>query len=124
MVGVRFLGFISTVLLLVGSLLVGDAFHVVFVEGEATVTSERFVGPTVIGTIILLLGYRARAPVAEAYDLTRGDEKEPEPDPDAAPTRADDPEAEFDPEMSPIGDADLDRDRDDRSSDRSDDRDA
>ena len=111
MVSTRFLGFVSTVLLLVGALLVGDALHVTFVENTASVTSVRFIGPTVIGTIILLLGYRARAPVAEAYDLTRNDE-ESDRDPGTV-NRADDPESEFDPEMSPIGDADpSDRDRD------------
>lgn len=109
MVSVRFMGFLSTVLLLVGALTVGDALHVAFVEQSVAVTSLDFLGSVVVGTVILLLGYRARKPVAEAYDLTSGSDEEEETTPPAGPSeapRADDPEAEFDPEMSPLGDAD------------------
>jgi hypothetical protein len=114
MVSVRFLGLISTVLLLVGALLVGEAIHVTFVTGQVAVTSPSFFAPLVIGSVLLLLGYRARAPVAEAYDLTSdGDEEPSKPRPDAP--RADEAEDEFDPGMSPLGDAEP------RTTDRDDD---
>lgn len=111
MVSVRLLGFVSTVLLLVGALLVGDALHVVFVEQTASIASTQFLTGVVLGTVLLAAGYRARKPVAEAYDLTSGESEEPSQQPD--PPGGDDVESEFDPEMSPLGDADpTDRDRD------------
>lgn len=103
MVSVRLLGMLSTVLLLVGALLVGEALHVTFVTGAVSVTSTAFLGPLVLGSVLLLLGYRARAPVAAAYDLTSDSEETRQPKTDA--TRADDAEGDYDPELSPLGDA-------------------
>jgi hypothetical protein len=104
MVSVRLLGMVSTVLLLVGALLVGEALHVTFVQGQVSVTSVTFLGPLVLGSVLLLLGYRARAPVAQAYDLTSDSEESPSGPKTDAP-RADDAEDEYDPELSPLGDA-------------------
>ncbi len=104
MVSIRLLGTLSSVLLLVGALLVGEALHVGIVQGAAPLTSPPVVLPLVLGSVLLVLGYRTRAPVAEAYDLT-SDEDEPQTRDTDAP-RADDPEAEYDPELSPLGDAD------------------
>ena len=111
MVNLRALGFLSTLFLLVGALLVGNAFHVVFVEQAGTVTSVGFVSSMVIGGILLFLGYRARAPIADAYGLTSDDEDESEPAREPDTPSGDDTETEFDPELSPLGDADpTDRD--------------
>jgi hypothetical protein len=112
MVSVRFLGMASSTLLLVGALLVGEALHVTFVQGSVSITSGAFLGPLVLGSILLALGYRARAPVAEAYDLTSDSEESGGPKTDAP--RADDTEEEYDPELSPLGDAEPGEAREDR----------
>ncbi|QLG62917.1 hypothetical protein [Halorarum salinum] len=118
MVSTRFYGLISTVLLVVGALLVGQGFHLSLVTGEIALASPAFALHLVLGSVLIALGYRARRPVAEAYDLTSGDAGEGEasrrePDRgDGTPRSGED--AEFDPSMSPLGEAapgDAERER-------------
>lgn len=121
MVSTRFYGLISTVLLVVGALLVGQGFHLSLVTGEIALASPAFVLHLGLGSVLIALGYRARRPVAEAYDLTSddagGDEaarREPDRG-DGTPRSGED--AEFDPSLSPMGEAapgDAERERDGR----------
>ena len=109
MLSTRLLGLISTVLLVVGALLVGQALHVSLVEGSVPVTSTRVLILVALGSVLVVLGYAARRPVAESYGLTSDADDQPDPD---RPGVADDDgrpsaesEASFDPELSPLGDA-------------------
>ncbi|QZX99655.1 hypothetical protein [Halobaculum rubrum] len=120
MVSTRFLGVISTAMLVVGALSIGQALHLSVVTGEVGVTSTPVVVYGVAGVVALAIGYRARRPIAEEYGLTsdareRGEHERSRRDrdpssvdrPDAA-TDAEDPTgdgSEFDPAMSPLGDA-------------------
>lgn len=119
MISVRFLSMLSTVLLVVGALLVGEALHGGVVEGTYALTSPYVVVRVVLGGIFIALGYRFRAPVDE-YVTTpsdaadRSDRRADEsPDPDQS--------GEFDPEMSPLGGDGLEHvDTEDRDDGRGD----
>lgn len=130
MLSTRLLGLISTVLLVVGALLVGQALHVSLVEGSVPVTSTRVLILVALGSVLVVLGYAARRPVAESYGLTSDAEDQPDPDPDRPSVASEkdgrptaESEASFDPELSPLGDAapgdargdDADADRDGES---------
>lgn len=121
MVSTRFLGLLSTVFLVVGALAVGQALHLTVVTGQVTYSSPAFVLQFVVGLVCIALGYRARRPVAESYDLT-SDDRERERDGEAGrsggkssgATAAASESAEFDPAMSPLGGAapgDADREQ-------------
>lgn len=123
MVSTRLLGLVSTVLLVVGALLVGQGFHLSLVAGEIAVTSASFALHLVVGTVLIALGYRARGPVAEAYDLTSDESGGGDEHDTASSTRAADglsragEDAEFDPSVSPLGEGgpgDAERERADR----------
>lgn len=101
MVSTRLLGMVSTVLLVVGALAVGEALHRTVVTGQAPITSPAVVVYVVVGLAAIFLGYRARRPVSERYALAGDDESER--DHSAPGDRADG--EEFDPAMSPLGDA-------------------
>ncbi|QLG26441.1 hypothetical protein HUG10_02305 [Halorarum halophilum] len=109
----RLYGLLSTVLLVVGALAVGQALHLAVVTGQVSITSPAFVLTFVVGLVLVALGYRARRPVAEQYDLTsdeRGDHTDERPgSSDDGPTdtsaHGPDRETEFDPSMSPLGDS-------------------
>jgi len=125
MLSTRLLGLVSTVLLVVGALLVGQALHVSVVEGSVPVTSTRVLILVALGSVLVALGYAARRPVAESYGLTSDADDQGDADRDAVAGDADrssaaESEASFDPELSPLGDtapgdargdeADADRD--------------
>ncbi|WP_313690930.1 hypothetical protein [Halorarum halobium] len=118
----RFYGTVSTALLVVGALAVGQALHLTVVTGEVSYTSPAFVILSLLGLVLIVLGYRARRPVAEAWDLT-SDEGDGGTDGSGggssgeSSTASVTDEAEFDPSMSPLGeaapgDAERDRERD------------
>ena len=131
----RFYGLLSTVLLVVGALAVGQALHLTVVTGQVSYTSPAFVLQFGIGLVLVALGYRARRPVAERYDLTSDDrggdtgERASSSGDRATNASAHGPgeDAEFDPSMSPLGDSapgDAERGRVERGDDdhREDDR--
>lgn len=140
MVSTRFLGLVSTVLLVVGALAVGEALHRTVVTGEAPLTALPMLVYYGVGTAFILLGYRIRQPVGERYALGSDDDREPaeragrEPGgaersegggPPGSPGERPDGE-EFDPAMSPLGDAapgDARAHDDDATADGRDDRD-
>lgn len=125
MVSTRLLGVLSTALLVVGALSVGQALHLSVVTGEFGYTAFPVVLYGVVGVVAIALGYRARKPIAEEYALTsdareRGEhERRAERDRpgsatggagsagDAGSTGGAEPagESSFDPSMSPLGDA-------------------
>ena len=115
MLSTRLLGLLSTVLLVVGALLVGQALHVSLVEGSVPVTSTRVLILAALGSVLVVLGYAARGPVAESYGLTSDPDDQPDPDrpgvaADDAPPEdrrqsAVESEASFDPDLSPLGDS-------------------
>ena len=96
---------LSTVLLVVGALLVGEAIHGGIVQDTYALTSPYVVLRVVVGSIFIALGYRFKTPT-EDYVATpsekpsRSEEATDEsPDPDQT--------GDFDPEMSPLGDDGL-----------------
>jgi hypothetical protein len=115
MLSTRLLGLLSTVLLVVGALLVGQALHVSLVEGSVPVTSTRVLILVVLGSVLVALGYAARGPVAESYGLTSDADDRADPDRPGAPSDGDgrrsadgtpsEGEASFDPDLSPLGDS-------------------
>lgn len=110
MVSTRFLGLVSTVLLVVGALAVGEALHRSVVTGEASLASPLILVYLGVGVVAILVGYRVRRPVGERYALGSDDDREGTGTPDTTDTgrETDTPESgdgEFDPSMSPLGDA-------------------
>lgn len=100
---VQVLTVLSTVLLVVGAVLVGDAIHVGVVAGTAPVTSPAVVLRFVLGVVFLALGLRFRTP-PEEYVTTPSDVES------SRTTGDDDPDTgEFDPEVSPLGGDGLER---------------
>lgn len=100
-ISVRFLAMLSTVLLVVGALLVGEAIHGGVVQGTYDLTSPWVVLRVVLGSIFIALGYRFKTPTEE-YVATPSDgpdqsnrTTDQSPDPDQT--------GDFDPEMSPLG---------------------
>ncbi len=109
---------LSTVLLVVGALLVGEALHGGVVQGTYRLTSPYVVLRVILGSIFIALGYRFKTPAEEYVSTpsdqpTRSDREDDSPDPDQT--------GEFDPEMSPLGGDGLehvDGDRRDAGDDR------
>lgn len=95
MVSQRLRAALSTLLLVVGALLVGDALHGGVVTGQYGVTTPAFVLRILIGVPAIAGGYELRTPV-DQYVAMPSDE-----------TSTSDPETggstEFDPELSPVG---------------------
>ncbi len=96
---------LSTVLLVVGALLVGEAIHGGVVNGTYALTSPWVVLRVVVGGLFIALGYRFRTPTEEYVAMPSGESHRREgsgdesPDPDGTGDRTGD----FDPEMSPLG---------------------
>lgn len=123
MVSTRLLGVLSTALLVVGALSIGQALHLSVVTGRASPTSLPVVVYGVVGVVTIALGYRARKPVAEEYALTsdareRGERERRERErrasagPEGSSGIGAGPDSgaggdgtSFDPAMSPLGDA-------------------
>ncbi|WP_435128471.1 hypothetical protein [Halobaculum sp. D14] len=130
MVSTRLLSLLSTVCLVVGALLVGEALHISLVTGEVAVTSAPAVIQFVGGAALVLVGYRARRPVAERRGLLSDQADDDAQSGQAAASSTPEPsatdaagasgsaaaadESSFDPQLSPLGDAapgDAERDR-------------
>jgi hypothetical protein len=122
---------LSTLLLVVGALLVGEALHGGVVTGEFAVTSPYVVLRVLLGGVFIALGYRLRSPIEEYVEMPSGEpdrsggasddpsDADRSPDTDRSPNA--DQSGEFDPEMSPLGGDGLehvDADEDDRRGDR------
>jgi hypothetical protein len=110
MVSTRFLGVISTAMLVVGALSIGQALHLSVVTGELGLTATPVVVYGVAGVVAIAIGYRARKPVAESYALTsdareRGEHERRDRSSPVGEGEQDDSDAAFDPAMSPLGDA-------------------
>lgn len=104
---------VSTLLLVVGALLVGEAIHAGVVTGEYAVSSPYVVLRAVLGSVAIALGYRLQSPVEE-YVAMPSDEPDPsEASNDQSP--AAEQSGEFDAAVSPLGDDGLEHvDTDDR----------
>ncbi|UIO98461.1 hypothetical protein Hbl1158_07760 [Halobaculum sp. CBA1158] len=140
MVSTRLLGVISTSMLVVGALSIGQVFHLTIVTGEVSFTATPVVVYGVAGVIAIAIGYRARRPVAEEYALTsdareRGEHERERGRSPSSPSDSSTPSGEetddgsdtdgtddaFDPAMSPLGDAepgDAERERREGDADR------
>lgn len=119
MVSTRFLGVLSTSMLVVGALSIGQALHLSVVTGQVALTSTPVVVYGVAGVVAITIGYRARRPVAESYALTsdareRGEHEHPsgqstdragDAGNEGTAEGSSDGAASFDPAMSPLGDA-------------------
>ncbi|WP_435064025.1 hypothetical protein [Halobaculum sp. EA56] len=129
MVSTRLLGVVSTSMLVVGALSIGQVLHLTVVTGQVGYTATPVVVYGVAGVVAIAIGYRARRPVAEEYALTsdareRGEHERRRGPSDAPDSRGDadgpDDEDGFDPAMSPLGDSEpgeAARDRRGRGSD-------
>lgn len=111
MISVRFLALLSTLLLVVGALLVGDAIHGSVVTGTYDVTSPAAVLRAVVGIVFLALGARYQKSTEEYVAMPSGD-----PERQAESADPDDEPGEFDADLSPLGEdglehADADDDR-------------
>ena len=84
-------------LLLVGALLFGNSFYVSFTTGAQDFLSVPVIGQLVIGTVLMVLGYRFQITADELQGPTV-DRSEPT---DASPGSGGDDE--FDPALSPVG---------------------
>lgn len=107
MVSTRFLSMISSVLLLVGALLIGDALHASVVTGVVGLTAPITVIRVLTGAILIVFGYRARKPMVEKHRRKSGVGDPDESDRSersGTPVVGADADAEFDPSMSPLGD--------------------
>ncbi|WP_158057450.1 hypothetical protein [Halorussus halophilus] len=114
MVSARVFALLSTMFLVVGALLVGDAIHVSLVTGEFAVTHWWVFGRFLLGSVFIALGYRFRTPTSEYVDMPSGEPTREQTDEDGEP--AEGATGDFDPEMSPLGDDGLEHlDSDDRS---------
>jgi len=97
----------SSVLLVVGALLIGDAVHGVVVLGAYGPASPAAVLRAGGGIAAVLAGHRLRTPVEEYVAM-----------PSESGRGEADADAEFDPELSPLGGEDADRDGGDGESER------
>ncbi|WP_224332257.1 hypothetical protein [Haloprofundus halobius] len=100
---------ISTVLLVTGALVFGEALHQSIVSGEASLLSRPILLALALGTVLIALGYWVRVPLEE---LQAGESRTDAPvdgvsRPDGPVTPADD---EYDPRMSPLGNVPSDAD--------------
>ncbi|WP_135851371.1 hypothetical protein [Halorussus salinus] len=119
---------VSTTLLVVGALLVGEALHGGVVTREFAVTSPYVVIRILLGGVFIALGYRLRSPVEEYVEMPSGEPSRSGDASNDSPATDQSQEAdrsgEFDPELSPLGGDGLehvDADEDDvRRDDRND----
>lgn len=86
-------GTISSIALLAGALLVGDALHGSVVTGAYGVLSPASVFRFVGGGVLLFVGTRFQLSPEDAEEMFRDN-----------PEGVEDADGEFDPELSPIGD--------------------
>lgn len=108
----RLSALLSTVLLVVGALLVGEALHGGVVTGARPLGSPWVVLRAAVGVVFVALGYRFRTPVEEYVAAPSGGPDRPERGPDEesrsteeSPDAAD--TGEFDADVSPLGEDGL-----------------
>jgi uncharacterized membrane protein len=105
----RTLAFVSTLCLLLGALLVGDALHGGVVTNQYAITSPAAVFRLGFGIVLISIGYRFRVPPDDRATVSQGEEQS------GAETKGDEA---FDPEDSPLDEASMERlaerERDDR----------
>ncbi|MFB6221637.1 MAG: hypothetical protein ABEH90_09375 [Halolamina sp.] len=94
MVQARTRAWLSTVTLVVGALLIGDAIHGVVTVGAYGFTSPAAVVRVVAGIALVAVGARLRTP-ADQYVSSVSEEPE-----EGGP-----PESEFEPSLSPVGES-------------------
>ncbi|PSQ46060.1 hypothetical protein BRD15_10185 [Halobacteriales archaeon SW_6_65_15] len=102
MISLRFQAFLSTLLLVLGALIFGQAIHGGVVTGRYPVVSTWVVGRLVGGTVLMAVGARFQVPTEEYVSMPSGD-----PDRSDGTTDPTEESAEFDSELSPLGDDDL-----------------
>ncbi len=108
MVQARTRAWLSTVTLVVGALLIGDAIHGVVTIGAFGPTSPAALLRVVAGIALVAVGAQLRTP-AESYISS----VDPEPD----ETGSADGDGEFEPELSPLGGEMEAQDREDGATD-------
>lgn len=93
---------LSTVTLVIGALLIGDAIHGAVTVGEFGITSPAAVIRVAAGIALVAVGARLRTPAEEYISSVSADpEESEEPEPDS----------EFDPSVSPVGESLEESDR-------------
>lgn len=100
MVSKRTLVFVSTLCLLFGALLVGDALHGAVVTDQYTITSPAAVFRLVFGVAAIAVGYRLRVPPEDRMNGSRTG--------DSTGADANEDEA-FDPEDTPLDETSMER---------------
>ncbi|KTG09938.1 hypothetical protein AUR64_09965 [Haloprofundus marisrubri] len=113
---------ISTVLLVTGALVFGEALHQSVVTGEVSLFSQPVLLALGLGTVLMAVGYRVRIPADELTRETASTPSESTEDDPAGDQPVDAPgDAEYDPRLSPLGNTPSDaRERsvgDERSAD-------
>lgn len=108
----RLSALLSTVLLVVGALLVGEAIHGGVVTGARPLGSPWVVLRAAVGLAFVALGYRFRTPVEEYVAAPSGGPDRSERKSDESPRSAEEsPDAadvgEFDADVSPLGEDGL-----------------
>lgn len=96
---------LSTVLLVAGALLVGDALNGAVVTSQYGITSPAAVIRLVVGAVFILGGYRLKTPMGEYVDVPSGDVGRHAPGGDETGSAGAEGNGEFDPELSPVGDS-------------------
>lgn len=89
---------LSTLFLVTGALLLGDALHGSVVTGQYPVTSPAAVVRAVAGLVSIAIGYHFQTPVDEYSSVPSTEPEE---------TSSDGASGEFDSELSPLSDEQL-----------------
>ena len=97
MISVRYLALLSTLFLVTGALLVGDALHGSVVTNQYPVTSPAALVRAVVGLVFIAVGYRFQTPASEYASVPSEESPRTDGQDDAT-------EGDFDPEMSPLSD--------------------
>jgi hypothetical protein len=110
-ISLRFKAFLSTLMLVLGALIFGQAIHGGVVTGQQPVVSTWVVGRLVLGTVLMAVGARFQVPTDEYVAMPSG-----EPTGSDQSADSEDETGEFDADVSPLGedgfdhvDADADR---------------
>lgn len=102
MISLRFQAFLSTLLLVIGALVFGQALHGGVVTGQYPVTSTWVVGRLVGGAVLMAVGAKFQVPTEEYVSMPSG-----EPDRSDGASDAAEESGEFDADVSPLGDDGL-----------------
>ncbi|WP_224447248.1 hypothetical protein [Haloprofundus salilacus] len=102
---------LSTVLLVTGALVFGEALHQSIVTGEVSLFSQSILLALALGTALIALGYRVRVPAEVLRNRRSKDGGSDATDAaaladasvDGAPADGAPADADYDPRMSPLG---------------------